>query len=140
MAVKIDLSSLKGLKEALEKSASTRDELVSYALHDIAEEVIKNAKETTPVDTGLLRRSYFSNYTRDTDGSYVCEVYNNVAYARFVENGHRIVSSDGTTIGFVDGKFMLKTAEANVERRVDDIIKRATNKYLKGLIKWLMTK
>lgn len=140
MAVKVDLSSLKGLKEALEKSASTRDELISCALHDIAEKVIKNAKDITPVDTGLLRRSYFNNYTRDTDGSYVCEVYNNVTYARFVENGHRIVSSDGTTIGFVDGVLMLKTAEANVQKEVDNIIKRATNKYLKGLIKWLMTK
>lgn len=135
MAVKVDLSSLKGLKESLEKSASTRDELISCALHDIAEEVIKNAKEITPVDTGLLHRSYFSNYTRDIDGSYVCEVYNNVTYARFVENGHRIVSSDGTTIGFVDGVLMLKTAEANVQKEVDNIIKRATNKYLKGLIK-----
>lgn len=133
MAIKVDMSGLKKLESRLKSSDKSRDELISKILEDIAFEVIREAKLKTPVDSGLLRRSFFSNFRRDQDGTYICEVYNNTTYARFVEKGHRIVSN-GVTIGFVDGVFMLKVAEEKVKARLDKYTKRTVERYLKELI------
>lgn len=133
MAIKVYMSGLKKLEKRLNSSDKSRDELISKILEDIAFEVIREAKLKTPVDSGLLRRSFFSNFRRDPDGTYICEVYNNTTYARFVEKGHRIVSN-GVTIGFVDGVFMLKVAEEKVRARLDKYTKRTVERYLKELI------
>lgn len=133
MAIKVDMSGLKKLESRLKSSDKSRDELISKILEDIAFEVIREAKLKTPVDSGLLRRSFFSNFRRDQDGTYICEVYNNTTYARFVEKGHRIVSN-GVTIGFVDGVFMLKVAEEKVRARLDKYTERTVERYLKELI------
>lgn len=133
MAIKVDMSGLKKLESRLKSSDKSRDELISKILEDIAFEVIREAKLKTPVDSGLLRRSFFSNFRRDQDGTYICEVYNNTTYARFVEKGHRIVSN-GVTIGFVDGVFMLKVAEEKVRTRLEKYTKRTIERYLKELI------
>ena len=133
MAIKVDMSGLKKLESRLKSSNKSRDELISKILEDIAFEVIREAKLKTPVDSGLLRRSFFSNFRRDQDGTYICEVYNNTTYARFVEKGHRIVSN-GVTIGFVDGVFMLKVAEEKVRTRLEKYTKRTVERYLKELI------
>lgn len=133
MAIKVDMSGLKKLESRLKSSDKSRDELISKILEDIAFEVIREAKLKTPVDSGLLRRSFFSNFRRDQDGTYICEVYNNTTYARFVEKGHRIVSN-GVTIGFVDGVFMLKVAEEKVRARLEKYTKRTVERYLKELI------
>lgn len=133
MAIKVDMSGLKKLEKRLKSSDKSRDELISKILEDIAFEVIREAKLKTPVDSGLLRRSFFSNFRRDQDGTYICEVYNNTTYARFVEKGHRIVSN-GVTIGFVDGVFMLKVAEEKVRAGLDKYTKRTVERYLKELI------
>lgn len=133
MAIKVDMSGLKKLESRLKSSDKSRDELISKILEDIAFEVIREAKLKTPVDSGLLRRSFFSNFRRDQDGTYICEVYNNTTYARFVEKGHRI-ASNGVTIGFVDGVFMLKVAEEKVRTRLEKYTKRTVERYLKELI------
>ena len=133
MAIKVDMSGLKKLESRLKSSDKSRDELISKILEDIAFEVIREAQLKTPVDSGLLRRSFFSNFRRDQEGTYICEVYNNTTYARFVEKGHRIVSN-GVTIGFVDGVFMLKVAEEKVRARLDKYTKRTVERYLKELI------
>lgn len=133
MAINVNLSGLKDLSSRLKSSDRSMDELLSKVLEDIAFEVIREAKLKTPVDSGLLRRSFFSNFRRDQDGTYICEVYNNTTYARFVEKGHRIVSN-GVTIGFVDGVFMLKVAEEKVRARLDKYTKRTVERYLKELI------
>ncbi|WP_099950595.1 HK97 gp10 family phage protein [Ezakiella peruensis] len=134
MAINVNLSGLKDLSSRLKSSGKSMDELLSKVLEDIAAEVIKEAKDLTPVDSGLLRRSYFSSFRKDMDGSYICEVYNNTAYARFVEKGHRIVSN-GVTIGWVDGVFMLKISEQRVKRDLDRYVKRSVDRYLKELVK-----
>ena len=133
MAINVNLSGLNSLSSRLKSGDRSMDELLSKVLEDIAAEVIKEAKNLTPVDSGLLRRSFFSNFRRDQDGTYICEVYNNTTYARFVEKGHRIVSN-GVTIGFLDGVFMLKVAEEKVRARLDKYTKRTVERYLKELI------
>lgn len=135
MAINIDLKGLKDLENKLKASDKTIDELMSKVLYDIAARVVKNAKNLSPTDTGLLRRSFFSNFRKDEDGSYVCEIYNNTTYARFVENGHRIVNGNGITVGWVDGVFMLKIAEERAKKELDKYIKSTVDRYIGGLMK-----
>lgn len=135
MAINIDFKGLKELGNKLKVSDKTIDELMSKVLNDIAVEVIKGAVLLSPVDTGHLRLSWFSNFRRDADGAYVCEVYNNATYARFVERGHRIVNRNGVTVGWVDGVFMLKISEERAKRELDKYIKRTVDRYIGGLMK-----
>ncbi|MFR9296248.1 MAG: HK97 gp10 family phage protein, partial [Aedoeadaptatus pacaensis] len=48
-------------------------------------------------------------------------ITNTAPYAPYVEFGHRIVTRDGTTIGWQDGKFMLTVSLQTVERHLDEI-------------------
>lgn len=135
MAINIDLKGLKELENKLKASDKTIDELMSKVLYDIAARVIQKAKNLSPSDTGHLRLSWFSNFRQDLDGSYVCEIYNNATYARFVERGHRIVDGNGITVGWVDGVFMLKIAEERAKKELDKYIKSTVNRYIGGLMK-----
>lgn len=49
------------------------------------------------------------------------EIINTAHYAPYVEFGHRIVTRDGTTIGWKEGKFMLTVSLQAVERHLDEI-------------------
>lgn len=49
------------------------------------------------------------------------EIINTAHYAPYVEFGHRIVTRDGTTIGWKEGKFMLTVSLQTVERHLDEI-------------------
>lgn len=135
MAINIDLKGLKDLENKLKASDKTMDELMSKVLYDIAARVVEKAVNLSPSDTGLLRRSFFSSFRQDADGSYVCEIYNNTTYARFVEKGHRIVDGNGITIGWVDGVFMLKIAEERAKKELDKYIKSTVDRYIGGLMK-----
>lgn len=50
------------------------------------------------------------------------EIINTAPYAPYVEYGHRIVTRDGTTIGWQEGKFMLTVSLQVVERHLDEIV------------------
>lgn len=50
------------------------------------------------------------------------EIINTAPYAPYVEYGHRIVTRDGTTVGWQEGKFMLTVSLQVVERHLDEIV------------------
>ena len=70
-----------------------------------AEEVIKETKENTPVDTGTLRNSW----GRINGGKFKQIIFNNTTYANHIEYGHRVVR-DKKTVGFARGHRMLHKA------------------------------
>ncbi|WDU77522.1 MULTISPECIES: HK97 gp10 family phage protein [Lysinibacillus] len=80
----------------------------------IAQLAIRKVKMLTPVDTGDLRNNWKYHIIKQDD-TYKIIIYNNVEYALFVEKGHRIVIA-GSTVGFVDGQFMLELTEQEMER------------------------
>lgn len=67
-----------------------------------ANEVIRETKKLTPVDTGTLRNSW----QRTNGGSFRQIIYNNTTYGSHLEWGHRIVRGK-KTVGFVKGRYML---------------------------------
>ena len=75
-----------------------------------AEELKKDVKDLTPVDTGALKNSWQrENGKRLTGKKFTQIVFNMTDYAAHVEYGHRVGRNKTK---FVRGRFMLRTAVA----------------------------
>ena len=75
-----------------------------------AEDLKKDAKELTPVDTGTLKNSWQrENGKRLTGNTFSQIVFSMTSYAHHVEYGHRVGKNKTK---FVRGRFMLRTAVA----------------------------
>ena len=75
-----------------------------------AEELKKDVKDLTPVDTGTLKNAWQrENGKRLTGNTFSQIVFNMSSYGSYVEYGHRVGKSKTK---FVRGRFMLRTAVA----------------------------
>ena len=75
-----------------------------------AEDLKKDVKNLTPVDTGTLKNSWQrENGKRLTGKAFSQIIFSMTNYSHFVEYGHRIGRSKTK---FVRGRFMLRTAVA----------------------------
>lgn len=75
-----------------------------------ANEVIRETKRLTPVDTGTLRNAW----QRENNGKFKQVVFNVTSYANHIEWGHRIVRGK-KTVGFVKGRYMLHKGISRVK-------------------------
>ena len=76
-------------------------------LNNVSSKLIRKVKLKTPVDSGVLRRSWRSK----KDGDLARIVYNNVHYAPHIEYGHRTRGGKS----FVDGRYMLTKSVQEIE-------------------------
>lgn len=75
-----------------------------------AEDLKKDVKNLTPVDTGTLKNAWQrENGKRLTGNTFSQIVFNMSSYGNYVEYGHRVGRSKTK---FVRGRFMLRTAVA----------------------------
>ena len=97
--------SINGMDEWLKKIESLKTDFPQETgrfLQKKANEVIRETKKLTPVDTGTLRNSW----QRKNGGSFRQIVYSSVSYSQFVEFGHRIIRKK-RVVGIVRGRHML---------------------------------
>lgn len=97
--------------------------------------VVTETKARTPVgkiNGGTLRGGWKKSTVQISSGSVEIEIYNNVEYAGFVENGHRIVRN-GKTYGYVEGKKMLATTINDAGMLLDKAAEDAVNEILNNL-------
>lgn len=80
----------------------------------------------TPVDTGNLRRGW----NVANAGVMAIELYNNVEYAPFVENGHRTRGGGG----WVPGQFFLRDSIAEISAMMPSLITPGLTKVLEGML------
>lgn len=92
---------------------------------------VRKVKKMTPVETGDLRNNWKHHVVKRGD-SFIILIYNQLEYASFVENGHRIVIG-GQTVGWVEGKFMLKLTKDEMERIAPNMWKKEIEKEMGGL-------
>jgi len=135
----------KELEEALENVAEIDKRVLKKAVNM----AVRVAKEETPVGEypnkvefttkdgkrvsfkvtkkvgGNLRRNWFTTKVTETSSGVTGTVYNNVDYAIPVNNGHRVKNSEGRTVGFVKGKFMLQKAVKAAEKAMVEEFKKA---------------
>lgn len=104
---------LKGFKEfdkILDEIKTKAPQATEKFLMLQAEELKKDVKELTPVDTGTLKNSWQrENGKRLTGKAFSQIVFNMTNYSHFVEYGHR---TGRNKTKFVKGRFMLRTAVA----------------------------
>ena len=104
---------LKGFKEfdkILDEIKTKAPQATERFLMLQAEELKKDVKELTPVNTGTLKNSWQrENGKRLTGKTFSQIVFSMTNYAAHVEYGHRIGRSKTK---FVRGRFMLRTAVA----------------------------
>lgn len=100
---------------------------------------LRDVKKNTPVNKdphvvgGTLRKGWHSTSTLPTGSGIQKALENNVYYAPFVNDGHRIVNRNGETVGYVEGQHFLEHANNVVEKAMiqefDAEIKRVKAKY-----------
>ncbi len=83
-----DYSEFVKLKNQFVKAEKELDGKLEEFLRKLANEVWAQTIETTPVDTGLLHDMWFITFKRSGD-TLEAEIYNNVEYASYVEDGTR---------------------------------------------------
>jgi len=104
----MELKGFKELDKILDEIKTQAPKSTERFLMLQAEELKKDVKDLTPVDTGTLKNSWQrENGRRLTGKKFTQIVFNMTDYAAHVEYGHRIGRSKTK---FVRGRFMLRTA------------------------------
>lgn len=97
----------------------------------VAQLAIRKVKKMTPVDTGDLRNNWKYHVVKK-GLEYTIVIYNQLEYASFVEKGHRIVVG-GVTVGWVEGRFMLKLTEEDMLRIAPRMWQREVEKEMRRI-------
>ena len=106
----MELKGFKELDKILDEIKTQAPKSTERFLMLQAEELKKDVKDLTPVDTGTLKNSWQrENGKRLTGKKFIQILFNMTDYAAHVEYGHRIGRSKTK---FVRGRFMLRTAVA----------------------------
>lgn len=128
----LDMSGLKAFGDLLEKAI--RDDVIgdfiTEFLLELAYRLDAKVKPRTPVSPGggNLRRNWTVGEVQKLPGKlYRIEYFNNTEYAGYVENGHR-TGADRT--GWVEGRFMLKISEEEIEREMQRFLDKKLEKAL----------
>ena len=107
----MEIQGLDEFAKTLENASNNFDEEANKKLDIIASKLVAKVKLKTPVDSGLLRRSWqpkkISNLER--------LVFNNCRYGQFVNYGHRTRGGKS----FVDGVYMLEKSVKEIESELD---------------------
>ena len=103
----MEIQGLINFIRTLNNASNNFDEEASKRLNNISQKLIAKVKLKTPVDSGVLRRSWRVK----SEGQLTRIVYNNVKYGPMVEYGHRTRGGKS----FVDGRYMLTKSVQEIE-------------------------
>lgn len=132
----VDFESLKSLQRRLHTAVDTgaSEQFTREVLMELANMVLVGVKPRTPVDSGELRRRWMIGMVQQRGSTFEIEVYNNVSYAPFVENGHRVVIN-GQTVGWCEGFYMLQLTMLEIERIMPTLIGQRSQEFINSLMK-----
>ena len=108
----MEIQGLNRFIRTLNNATNNFDEEASKRLNNISQRLVAKVKLKTPVDSGVLRRSWQTK----KDGELARIVYNNVKYAPYIEYGHRTRGGKS----FVDGRYMLTKSVEEIESELDN--------------------
>jgi hypothetical protein len=126
-----EYSDMKLFKENIIELNKIANQIQMKVASRVAQLAIRKVKKMTPVDTGDLRNNWKFYVVKKGDTFFI-HVYNQLEYASFVENGHRIVVA-GQTVGWVEGKFMLKLTRDEMERIAPNMWKKELEKEMRRI-------
>ena len=103
----MEIQGLNRFIRTLNNATNNFDEEASKRLNNVSQKLVAKVKLKTPVDSGVLRRSWRVK----SEGQLAKIVYNNVKYAPYIEHGHRTRGGKS----FVDGRYMLTKSVKEIE-------------------------
>ena len=107
----MEVQGLNEFTKTLENASNNFEKEASKKLDTIASKLIAKVKLKTPVDSGLLRRSWQPKKINNLERL----VFNNIKYASHVNYGHRTRGGKS----FVDGVYMLEKSVKEIEQELD---------------------
>ena len=113
--------------KSLQRVSDNSNEVIRGIMIEVLARALNLTVDSTPVGVypnkqgGTLKKSWSIGNISIKGNEVHGEIINTAHYAPYVEFGHRIVTRDGTTIGWQDGKFMLTVSLRTVERHLDEI-------------------
>jgi hypothetical protein len=126
-----EYSEMKAMRRQVAELRKTSYDIHMRVAKRIAQLAIRKVKMMTPVDTGDLRNNWKFNVVKRGDTYHVI-IFNQLEYASFVEKGHRIVVA-GQTVGWVEGRFMLKLTMAEMERIAPNMWKNEVEREMRRI-------
>ena len=133
----VDFSELVALRDKFQNLQNVIDDFCIQVTKEIAQIIVKEVKEKTPIDKGKLRDNWTIGEFKKEGTVYKIEVINPLEYAEFVEFGHRqqpgrYVKAIGKRLkkSWVQGKFMLTITERDLQRNLDKIIREKVNAFI----------
>ena len=103
----MEIQGLNNFIRTLNNASNNFDEEAIKSLSKVSQKLVAKVKLKTPVDSGVLRRSWRVK----SEGQLAKIVYNNVKYGPMVEYGHRTRGGKS----FVDGRYMLTKSVKEIE-------------------------
>ena len=103
----MEIQGLDNFVKTLNNASNDFNKEANKSLNKISQKLIAKVKLKTPVDSGVLRRSW--RVKSESDLSKI--IYNNVHYAPHIEYGHRTRGGKS----FVDGQYMLTKSMQEIE-------------------------
>ena len=107
----MEIQGLNEFTKTLNNASNNFEKEASKKLDIIASKLIAKVKLKTPVDSGLLRRSWQPKKINNLERL----VFNNIKYASHVNYGHRTRGGKS----FVDGVYMLEKSVKEIEQELD---------------------
>ena len=108
----MEIQGLNRFIRTLNNASNNFDEEASKRLNNISQKLVAKVKLKTPVDSGVLRRSWRVK----SEGQLAKIVYNNIKYGPMVEYGHRTRGGKS----FVDGRYMLTKSVKEIEKEFEN--------------------
>lgn len=87
--------------------------------------LLTKVKLLTPVDKGLLRRSWFLESPKVTPTEVSIEIKNNTEYSEAVEFGHKLRNGR-----FYSGKFMLRKSMTEMENEIENTMETEIQRFM----------
>lgn len=151
-----DFSEFKELAKRFQKAVDEQvvDRLIRELLVEIAYRAVARIKMRTPVNTGDLRRKWMVGGIEKRGNSYAIEIFNNLEYASYVENGFRAHWVPGEWVGnqfmyipgaktgmqvgpkngWVEGRFMMTISMQEIERELPAFLERKQVQLLRDIL------
>ena len=107
----MEIQGLDEFAKTLNNASNNFEKEANKKLDIIASKLIAKVKLKSPVDSGLLRRSWQPKKVSNLERL----VFNNVKYAQYVEYGHRTRGGKS----FIDGVYMLEKSVKEIEQELD---------------------
>lgn len=126
-----EFGQLRQLAGRLDRALAQREveRFLTNVLNEVGNRLRDMTVRATPVDTGQLRRGWQLGRVQKKGAVYEITVFNNVEYAPFVENGHRIVVR-GVTVGYKEGVYMLRISANRLERAFPQLLQQRADELL----------